>query len=82
MMIRVLLTGEAEEGEAPTIWRKDWTAIAVVVVQFVSGKRYKEVTTKRSDTLYTQEPLTIKVLFIDVDQLIKPRNAVGLDSVD
>ena len=27
MMMRVLLLGVAEEGETPTIWRKDWTAI-------------------------------------------------------
>jgi hypothetical protein len=30
MMMRVLLLGEAVEGEAPTIWRKDWTAIVEV----------------------------------------------------
>lgn len=30
-MTRVLLEGEAVEGPAPTIWRKDWTAIVAAV---------------------------------------------------
>jgi hypothetical protein len=34
MMMRVLLDGEAEEGETPTIWRKDWTAMLIVPINF------------------------------------------------
>jgi hypothetical protein len=34
MMMRVLLLGVAEEGETPTIWRKDWTAMLIVSMNF------------------------------------------------
>ena len=38
MMMRVLLDGEAEEGETPTIWRKDWGAIIGCCSGGVVGK--------------------------------------------
>jgi hypothetical protein len=53
MMMRVLLDGEAVEGETPTIWRKDWTAMLIVsiIVECIGcGCMYKCLYRRDRDT--------------------------------